>query len=101
MTACQRPPSCFGYLSPSLAPKEEKRNVAELRIYFAYDLAAYYGVGLQGATRVGTGHSGREYTLRPLEPSAQAVRASAASLHRLPAPALQAAGAACIHAQAV
>jgi hypothetical protein len=49
----------LGFLFPSLAPKEEKRNVTEMIIYLTYDLAACYGVGLQGATRVGTRLSGR------------------------------------------
>jgi hypothetical protein len=62
-TACGIP-SCFGYLSPSLAPREEKRNIPELRIYLAYDLAAYYGTGSHSATRVGTEFPGHEYTLR-------------------------------------
>jgi hypothetical protein len=90
----------FGFLSTSLAPKEEKRNIPELRIYLAYDLAAYYGTGFHGITRVGTGLSGREYTLRPPLPSAQTVRASA-MLCRLPAPVLQTAGAVCATAQAL
>ncbi len=32
------PLSGLGFLSPSLAPKEEKPKVPELRIYLAYDL---------------------------------------------------------------
>ena len=87
-------------LSPSLAPKEEKPKVPELRIYLAYNLAAYYGEGLKGATRVGTGLSGREYTIRPTEPNAQTVRASA-MIRWFPVPALQTAGAVCATAQAL
>ena len=95
------PPLAFlGFLSPSLAPKEEKRNVPELRINLGYDLAAYYETDLHRATRVSTGPLGREFTLRPPEPSAQAVRVSA-MLHGLPVPALQTAGAVCIPAQAL
>ncbi len=94
------PLSGLGFLTPSLAPKEEKCKVPELVIYLAYDLAAYYGAGLPSATRVGTGPLGREYTLWPPEPSAQAVRASAL-LPGLSAPALQTVGAVCATAQAL
>jgi hypothetical protein len=83
----------LGFLSAELARKEEKRNVNELIIYLAYDLAAYSGEGSPGATRVGTELSGREYMLKQGEPSAQTVRASA--------PALQTAGAVCATAQAL
>ena len=89
----------LGFLSTELAPKEEKRKVPELRIYLAYDLAAYCGAGSPSDTRVGTGLSGREYTLRPPEPNAQTVRASAMLLG-LPAPDLRTVGAVCATAQA-
>ena len=42
MTAALRPPlASFGYFSPSLAPKEEKRKVPELIIHVTYDLEVY------------------------------------------------------------
>ncbi len=92
-TACGIP-SCFGYLSPSLAPKEERRNGPELKIYLAYNLAAYFGASLHSATKVGTVLSEKEYVLQPPEPNSQTVWASA-SLPRLPAPGLLTAGAIC------
>ncbi len=72
---------------------EEKPKGPELRIYLAYDLKAYFGVGTSGAIRVGTGLSGREYPLWRPEPRAE-VRGSGI-LSGQPAPALQAAGAVC------
>ena len=92
-----RPPlSSFGYFSPSLAPKEEKRNILELKIYLAYDLTDYYETGAHGATRVGTGLSVREYTLQSPALGTQTVRGSAMLRgFRFPAPALQTAGAVC------
>jgi hypothetical protein len=90
----------LGFLSPSIAPKEEKRKISELIIYLAYDLAAYSETGSHGATRVGAELSGREYMLKQGEPSAQTVRASA-MLRGLPAAALQTARAVCIPAQAL
>jgi len=100
VVALLRPPLTFGYFSPSLAPKEEKRNIPELIIYIGYDLAAYYGEGAHGATRVGTGLSGREYSLQSPKHNAQTLRASAMLLG-LPAPSLQTAGAVCATAQAL
>ena len=101
VVALLRPPlPSFGYFSPSLAPKEEKRKISELIIYLAYDLAAYSETGSHGATRVGAELSGREYMLKQGEPSAQTVRASA-MLRGLPAAALQTARAVCIPAQAL
>lgn len=99
MTACVRPPFCFGYFSPSLAPKEEKRNVPEMIIYLGYNLAAYYGAGSHEATRVNTRLSGREHTIWPPVPKAQTAPASAL-LRRLPVPALLTAGAARVTALA-
>jgi hypothetical protein len=83
----------LGFLSTELAPKEEKRNPPKLRIYLAYDLAAYSGASVHVATRVGTGLSGREYALRLAEPRAE-VLASEILCGR-PAQALEAAGAVC------
>jgi len=95
VVALLRPPlSAFGFFSPSLAPKEEKRKVPGLTIYLAYDLAAYYGAGSLGATLVGTGLSGREYTLQRPERNAKTVR-DCAMLLRLPALDLMTAGTAC------
>jgi hypothetical protein len=92
VTALLRPPlACFGYFSPSFAPRGEKAKVPELIIYLAYDLAAYYGAGAYGATRVSTVVSGGEYALQNLERNAQTVRASSMLLG-LPALDLQAAG---------
>jgi hypothetical protein len=100
VTAALRSPFSFGYFSPSLAPKEEKRKEPGLIIYLAYDLAGYYGEGLPSAARVGTGPLGREYTLWQLEPNNQTVQSSAMLLG-LPAPTLQTAGVACATAQAL
>ena len=94
------PLASLGFFSPSLAPKEEKRNNPELIIYLVYNLATYSGAGLHGITRVGTTLSRREYALRPPQPSSQAVQASAV-LRGLVASALQAAGAVCATAQAL
>lgn len=101
VTAVLRPPLVsFGFLSPSLAPKEEKRKVPELIIYLAYNLAAYSGADAHGLTRVSTGLSGREYKLWQLERNNQTVQSSAMLLG-LPAPTLQTAGVACAAAQAL
>jgi site-specific DNA recombinase len=101
VVAVLRPPlSSFGYFSPSLAPKEEKRKVSELIIYLAYDLAAYYGTNAHSTTRVGAGFSGREYMLKSPEPSAQAVRACAI-LRGFATPTVQTAEAVCATAQSL
>jgi len=101
VAVCLTPPLVgLGFVSPELAPKEEKRNVTELIIYLAYDLTAYYGAGTHSATRAGTGLSGGEYMLRLPELNAQTVRASAMLLG-LPAPDLQTAGAVRVTAQAL
>jgi hypothetical protein len=99
VAVCLTPPlASLGFFSPSLAPKEEKRNVPELIIYLAYDLAACYGADSHGVTRVGTGFSGQEYALWPDRPGAQAVR-TPTKLRGLPAPALLTAGVVCASAQ--
>ena len=96
-----RPPlSAFGYFSSSLAPKEEKPKIPELRIYLYYGLAAYPGKGLSVATRVGTGLSGREYALQSAAPNAQRAWAPE-MLRELPAHALQTADAARVIALAL
>ena len=100
MVAALRPPLAFGFFSPSLAPKEEKRKVSELIIYLAYDLAAYYGTNAHSTTRVGAGFSGREYMLKSPEPSAQAVRACAI-LRGFATPTVQTAEAVCATAQSL
>ncbi len=88
----------FGFLSTSLAPKEEKRNIPELKIFLTYDLAAYNGANAHSTIRVGAGFSGREHMLKSPEPSAQAVRACAI-LGGFAAPNVQTAGAVCVTAQ--
>jgi hypothetical protein len=89
VAVCRTPPlSGLGFLSTSLAPKEEKPKVPELIIYLACDLPAYSRAVKHGVTRVSTQLSGREYTLRPLRSKAQTAWGSP-SLRALSAPALQ------------
>ncbi len=90
----------LGFLSTSLAPREEKRKVPELHICLAYDLAKYYGAGSDGVSRVGMVFSGRQYALQYPALDAPTVRAPTI-LRGLHAPALQAAGAVCATAQAL
>ena len=101
VTLCLRSPFySFGYLSLSLAPKEEKRNIPELRIFLNYHLAAYNGANAHYTTRVGTGFSGREHMLKSPQPNAQAIRACAI-LRGFAIPTVQTAEAVCATAQSL
>jgi hypothetical protein len=42
VTALQRPPLCFGYLTTESAPKGRRPQVPELRVRVEYSLASYY-----------------------------------------------------------
>jgi hypothetical protein len=55
----------FGFLSTSLAPKEEKPQVPELRIHVRYDLGAYYLPSVAEGRATYAVSAGTPHTLAP------------------------------------